>query len=257
MPAAGESIPWKKQSVPPELGDDEVHVWFFPLQLPSQKAERWVKLLAPDESERANRFAFPHLRERYIAAHGMTRLLLGDYLRSDPASLRFEISARGKPSLAGDPIHFNLSHTQDAGLLAVTRLGEIGVDIERLDRKIDRHGIAERFFSKAEAAELGSLPGEQQPEGFFNFWTRKEAWLKATGVGISEGLNKVEFNCRPGERARLLRIDGNSDAAAEWLIESFRPPGDHLGAIALKAGSARVNYFQFDDDPPTSARKAY
>ncbi len=206
-------------------------------------------MLAPSEREQAGKFAFPHLRERYIAAHATMRRLLGGYLHADPASLVFEISSRGKPFLAGHPLHFNLSHTEDQGLLAVTRVGEVGVDIERLNRKLDRPGIAQRFFSKAEAAALASLPEAQQAEGFCNLWTRKEAWLKATGVGISEGLHKVEFNCQPGEPARLLRIDGDESAAAGWLVQSFRPPGECVGALVLRAATANVHYFQLQPTP--------
>lgn len=245
VPKSDESIPWEKRAVPPELGDNDAHVWFFPLIVPLEKSRGWHAILSAEETDRAQRFAFPYLRERYVAAHVVMRQLLGGYLNADPAGLHFEITERGKPSLPGNSVHFNLSHTQDAGLFAVTPMGEIGVDIERLDRKIDRHGIAGRFFSKAEAAELAALTEENQAEGFCNLWTRKEAWLKATGVGISDGLNKVEFNCRPGYAARLLRIDGDSNAAREWLIDSFRPPGDHVGAIAVRAFSAHVRYFCF------------
>lgn len=248
MPDAGEIIPWEPRVVPPKLGDSEVHVWYFSLRIPSGRAAGWNALLSPDEIDRAARFAFPHLRERYVAAHAILRRLLGAYLNVDPPTLRFKIAERGKPSLAGDPVHFNLSHTRDAGLFAVTRVGEIGVDMERLDRKVDRHGIAERFFSKFEAGELAALSEEDQAEGFCNLWTRKEGWLKATGVGISEGLSKIEFNCQPGEPARLLRIDGDPTKAADWLIESLRPTLNHIGAIALRAKEAQVRVFSYAAD---------
>ncbi len=131
----------------------------------------------------------------------------------------------------------------------MTRAGEVGVDIESIDRQVDRAGIAGRFFSRAEADELASLPPDLQPEAFCNLWTRKEAWLKATGVGISEGLNQVEFNCRPGESARLLRINGDERAAAVWFLQSLRPPGEHGGAVAVQANDVKVRCFQFVDQP--------
>lgn len=245
VPESAEPISWEARVVPPELGGDEVHVWFFPLVVPEEKLEEWRRLLSPEEQARAVRFAFPYLRDRFVAAHATTRRLLGEYLGRDPATLTFEIADRGKPSLPGHPMHFNLSHTQEAGLLAVTRIAQIGVDIEQLDRKVDRHGIASRFFSQAESHELANLPDADQAEGFCNLWTRKEAWLKATGVGISEGLNKVEFNCRPGEAARLLRISGEECEAAAWQIRSFRPPGNHVGVIAVQAASLRTRYFRY------------
>jgi 4'-phosphopantetheinyl transferase len=246
--ASVEAAPsWASQAGPPELGADEVHVWHFPLVIPPGREADWRAVLSPAERERADKFAFPHLRERYLAAHAIMRRLLGGYLCVDPASLAFEIAERGKPSLPGHPLHFNLSHTNDHGLLAVTRAGAVGVDIESIDRQVDRAGIAGRFFSRAEADELASLPPDLQPEAFCNLWTRKEAWLKATGVGISEGLNQVEFNCRPGEPARLLRIGGDEREAAGWFLHSFRPPGEHLGAVAVRARDVKVRCFEFVD----------
>jgi len=242
--ASLESAPaWEAQASPPELGAEEVHVWHFPLVISAGREADWRAVLSPPERERAAKFAFPRLRERYIAAHTIMRRLLGGYLRVDPANLVFAIAGRGKPSLPGHPLHFNLSHTNDHGLLAVTRAGEVGVDIESIDRKLDRAGIAGRFFSRAEAEELASLPEEQQAEAFCNLWTRKEAWLKATGVGISEGLSQVEFNCRPGEPARLLRLDGDASGAAGWFVESFDSPGGGIGSVVIRAPAPPVRRF--------------
>ncbi len=246
MTSVASAPPWESRSQPPELGAGEVHVWHFPLLIPAGRQTDWRAVLSPAERERADKFAFPHLRERYVAAHAVLRRLLGDYLRVEPASFRFEIAVRGKPSLPGLPLHFNLSHTNDQGLLAVTRVAEVGVDIECLDRKLDRAGIAERFFSRAEADELASLPEEEQVEAFGNLWTRKEAWLKATGIGISEGLNQVEFNCRPGEPARLLRLSGHPDDS--WQVRAFRPLPDHVGAVAVRADHLRVAGFGWCQD---------
>lgn len=245
--SSAESAPsWELRSSPRELGAGEVHVWHFPLMIPAGREDNWRCVLSPAERQRADRFAFPHLRERYVAAHAILRRLLGDYLHVEPASFLFEIAERGKPSLPGHPLHFNLSHTNDQGLLAVTRVAEVGVDIERLDRKLDRAGIAERFFSRAEADDLASLPEAEQVEAFGNLWTRKEAWLKATGIGISEGLNQVEFNCRPGEPAKLLRLAGHPDHS--WQVRSFRPLPDHVGAVAVRAGELRVAGFGWRPD---------
>lgn len=247
MTGARADEAWEPRAQPPELGAGEVHVWHFRLVIPEGRETDWRAVLSAPERERADKFAFPHLRERYVVAHAIMRQLLGGYLRVDPASFVYEIAERGKPSLPGKPLHFNLSHANEHGLLAVTKAGEVGVDIESIDRKLDRTGIAERFFSRAEADELASLSPELQPEAFCNLWTRKEAWLKATGAGISEGLNQVEFNCRPGEPARLLRIKGDEREAASWFIQSFRPPDGHVGAIALRAKHTRVRCFAFAD----------
>jgi 4'-phosphopantetheinyl transferase len=246
MTPPSPEVEWPVQSAPAKLGAAEVHLWHLRLIIPAGQADAWSARLAPDERQRAERFAFPHLRERFVAAHAQLRRLLGAYLDLAPERLEFEITERGKPSLPGCPLHFNLSHTNDHALVAVTRAGEIGVDLECLDRAVDRSGIARRFFSAAEAAELGALPEAQQIEGFFNLWTRKEAWLKCTGQGISDGLNRVEFNCRPGQPARLLRIDGDERKAEGWWIESFQAPGRSVGAVAIRLPAVRLQRFAFE-----------
>ncbi len=243
-----ESSPrWQSATTPPELGDGDVHVWHLPLSIDDVRLEQCLQVLATDETERAARFAFPYLRQRYIAAHGMLRLILGAMLNRDPAGLEFRKGDHGKPYLPGGELQFNLSHSNEQGLLAVTRRAEIGVDIEGMSRKLDTGGIAERFFSAREAEELFSLEAEAQRHGFFNLWTRKEAWLKATGIGISEGLNKVEFNCRPGDPARLVRINGREAEAQTWHVSTFLTPAEgFIGSVALEAQPSQIRFFAHD-----------
>lgn len=237
------SIEWQTRTVPASLEDREIHVWYLPLKLSEPDQIRFGAMLDEDESQRAGRLAFPHLRERYIAAHGVMRWLLGRYLGRDPQSLRFTKGPHGKPYLKDVSLQFNLSHSDQHALLAVTRLAEVGIDIEGLERKVEVDGIAKRFFSEAEAQELFELSGSDRRMGFLNLWTRKEAWLKATGIGISEGLNQVEFNCRPGETARLLRIKGDSSEAASWTILSFDTPAESFkGALAVRDNPGRVTF---------------
>jgi len=238
---------WQSATTPPELGDRDVHVWHLPLSINDMRLEQCLQVLAMEETERAAKFAFPYLRQRYIAAHGMLRLILGGVLNRDPASLRFRTGDHGKPFLVGGRLHFNLSHSNEQGLLAVTRMTGIGVDIEGMSRKVDTRGIAERFFSESEAAELFALDDDARRHGFFNLWTRKEAWLKATGIGISEGLNKVEFNCRPGDPARLLRIHGRSEAAKRWHVRTFSTPAaGFVGSLAIEAEPETFQFFAYD-----------
>jgi len=238
---------WQPATTPPDLGERDIHIWYLPLSIDDHRLEQCLQVLAYEETERAAKFAFPFLRQRYIAAHGMLRLILGSSLNRDPAGLSFRTGDHGKPFLIGDELQFNLSHGSEHGLLAVTRNTEIGVDIEGMSRKVDTGGIAERFFSKSEAGELFSLNADQQRHGFFNLWTRKEAWLKATGIGISEGLNKVEFNCRPGDPARLLRINGQAEQAENWHISTFSTPAEEfIGSVAIETEPSQIQFFAYD-----------
>ena len=139
---------WQPATTPPELADGEIHLWYLPLSITDDRLEQFLGVLSIEETERAARFAFPYLRQRYIAAHGMLRLILGSALNRDPAGLAFRKGDHGKPFLIHEELQFNLSHSSEHGLLAVTRQTEIGVDIEGMSRKVDTGGIAERFFSE-------------------------------------------------------------------------------------------------------------
>lgn len=247
MTSSDQSPHWQSATTPPDLGERDVQIWHLPLSINDGRLEQCLQVLATEETERAAKFAFPYLRQRYIAAHGMLRLILGAVLNREPASLEFRKGDHGKPFLMGEELQFNLSHSHEHGLLAVTGMTEIGVDIEGLGRKVDTGGIAERFFSEQEAAELLALEADAQRHGFFNLWTRKEAWLKATGIGISEGLNKVEFNCRPGDPARLLRINGGEQAAKNWHVRTFSTPASgFIGSVAIEAEPAKIQFFAYD-----------
>lgn len=211
------------------------------------RLEQCLTVLGPQEHERAAKFAFPYLRQRYIAAHGLLRLILASIVNCDARDLEFGTGEHGKPFLVGEELQFNLSHSEEQGMLAVTRLAEIGVDVESMERKVEIRGIAERFFSESESAELFELNSHEQCEGFFNLWTRKEAWLKATGIGISQGLNKIEFNCRPGDPAQLHRIEGKKAGAAGWHVQTFSTPTlGFVGSLAIEAAPAEVSFFSFE-----------
>ncbi|HAV62981.1 MAG TPA: 4'-phosphopantetheinyl transferase [Verrucomicrobiales bacterium] len=241
MIGGGQVVEWVPRSRPPDLEEAGVHVWHLDLSQPDLDPA----VLSEAERERAGKFAFSHLQERYVAAHVQTRMLLGAYLSRDPAAIEYWVSVRGKPHLAGGELHFNLSHTAGHALLAVCRSAEIGVDVECVSRNLDRNGIAERFFSTSEAEALKLLPDHAQAEGFFGLWTRKEAWLKATGIGISDGLSRVEFNCDPAEAPRVVRIDGSEDSAAGWQVLSLRPLADHIAAVAWQGPPFAVETFRF------------
>ena len=170
--------------------------------------------------------------------------MLAQYAGCDPAAFRFTYSAHGKPALAANPnLHFNVSHSGDLALIVLARLGDIGVDVEPIRELRDASDLVKRFFSARESALFHQLPEADRPEAFFNLWTRKESWLKATGTGISGGLNQVEVSFLNGEPARVLSIAGDSREASAWTLHAVNPAPGWAAAIAVRAREPEVSCF--------------
>lgn len=230
------------------LEPGEIHVWRVPLVAPpdatdvrSADAER---VLSPDEHDRAARFALPHLRSRWVAARAALRAILGSYLDRPAASLVFAIGPRGKPSLEG-PLHFNLAHSGDLALVAVTSAGPIGVDLERVRPVHEAEAIARRFFSPEECADLAAVSHTDRDYAFLSCWTRKEALLKASGEGLALPLDRFRVSLTPGTPARLLSVGGDEAAAAAWWLAHLDPAPGFVGAVALRGMTGTVLSFQF------------
>jgi 4'-phosphopantetheinyl transferase len=233
----------------PCMEKDEIHVWLICLDQSPLESQGLYSLLAPEESERASRFHFDRHRERFIVAHLSLRLILGRYLRQRPEQLRFRSNAYGKPALdveegdgggGGEPFHFNLSHSEDMALLAIGRGRAVGVDLECVRADFAYEQIAERFFSPRETATLGSLPPELQPEAFFNCWTRKEAYIKARGEGLSLALDGFEVSLIPGERAALLNVRDDPEETARWSLRELSVGPGYAAALAVEGHDWRL-----------------
>jgi len=213
-----------------------VEVWSCGLESAAQLAARYLPLLSADETERAARFRFGHLRDAYVLARGVTRTLLARCIGADPRSLRFAYATYGKPTLEGiDGLHFNASHSGTLLVCAVTAAGPVGVDIERLRPMPDARNIAGRFFSTAEAQRVLAAPPEAIDARFFEIWTRKEAFLKATGEGFSRALASFTVSSGDAEAPRLERIAEPDDDPALWTLRAFVPAESYLGALAVRA----------------------
>lgn len=236
------------------LRPDEVHVWLASLDLPGSKVVTFKRTLADEEIKRAERFHFDKDRDRFIVARGLLRKILGCYARKEPGGLQFRYSAYGKPELTdeadGQNVCFNVSHSHGLALYAVTHNRGIGVDIELIRPDFADEKIAERFFSTGEVATLRSLPKEVQPRAFFNCWTRKEAYLKALGDGLSRPLGDFEVSLVPGEPAKLLRVGWDPAEIQRWSLRELEPAFGYVGAIAVEGQDCRIVYRQWRDDPP-------
>jgi 4'-phosphopantetheinyl transferase len=238
--------------LPPErwsLGTSDVHVWAARLDLPSEALVRLAAMLSQDESERAARFRFDTHRDRFIAARGILRSLLGAYLRSPPGELRFEYGPNGKPALAAtfveSGVSFNLAHSEELALIAVTRLGPIGVDVEQIRPVTEPDELVARFFSPRETALFQTLPTSQKSAAFFNLWTRKEAWLKATGEGIAHSLNRVEVTFLPREPARFLSLPEGPELKSDWALRELTPATGFVGAVTIPDLQFSICNYQF------------
>ena len=204
-------------------------------------------MLSEDEHRRAERFRAGSLRNRYIAGRGTLRMLLAQYLRIDPASFSLNYQAHGKPKL-GPPwnacgVEFNVSHSQELAVYAFTRGREIGVDVECIRPMPNAAELLERFFSPEEVQQWQQMPGERQLRTFFLGWTRKEAWLKAVGSGLSFPLN--QFCVTLDDPARVLSIRGNTDEATQWWLESCEPCDGYVATVAMRGQAGAVRKWRF------------
>lgn len=225
----------------PDLARDEVHVWSIALSQAQQRVHELSTLLAEDERERAARFQFESLRRRFIVAHGAVRLLLAEYTGVVPQALQFTYGSFGKPALTSPrELRFNLSHAEELALLAITREHEVGVDVEHLRPVSEMDQIARSNFSPNEVAALLRLEARQRQLSFFNCWTRKEAFIKAHGAGLSMPLDRFEVSFVLNEKARLLTIDGDKQRAAQWSLLALHPAEGYVAALAVAAPKVKV-----------------
>lgn len=235
------------------LGSDEVHVWRASLDESQTEIDRFLHTLAADEQSRAARFHFQRDHERFIVAHGILRTILGFYLNRAPNSLSFCYGLHGKPALVVEPggatICFNMSHSRGVALYAVSRGRKVGIDVESIRSLGDEHEkIVDRFFSRRETASLRALPTDLQNYAFFLCWTRKEAYIKARGEGLSLPLDQFDVSLIPGEPAALLSTRPDSDEAFRWNLRELDLTSGYVGALAVEGGGWSLSSFQWPRD---------
>jgi 4'-phosphopantetheinyl transferase len=236
---------WQSVTQPPPLTTEDVHVWRIVLEISETLLARFRDILADDERRRAERFHFEKDRRHFIAGRGALRTLLAGYRACRPEEVHFAYSNYGKPRLVdtdnGENIRFNLTHSHGLALLAVTRERDIGVDVERLrDMERDGEPLAERFFSPREAATLRSLPPQLRREAFFYCWTRKEAYIKANGKGLSLPLDQFDVSLHPDQPVALLATHYDPPDAQRWSMRSLHPGEGYVGALAVEGHSWRL-----------------
>lgn len=233
------------------LGVGDVHVWWLDLARPAYPLERLEAWLDASELDRASRFRSELHRSRYVAAHGQMRALLGTYTGAAAPAIHLVEAEHGKPRLhpaspiaPGQPqIEFNLSHSGDQGLIAVGRGVSLGADIEVEHSIPDLLGLARAHFTNSELQDLLSLHVARRHEGFFAAWTRKEAYVKALGAGLSVPLDSFEVSLLPDASPGFRSIGGSMEAASAWTLWADRPTLNSWAAVAVHRPLAKVRAF--------------
>ncbi len=211
-------------------GTGEAWLHFGTLRSLAQRSAHFLSLLDQEELARAERFRFAKDRERFIVGHGLLRELLGRYLHRSPKDLVLLRGEFGKPYLAGDPLHFNLSDTKDAVLVALADQ-PIGADIETMNRNTDHERVAEHYFTKPEVESI--MHAQDGKRRFLELWTRKEAVLKACGVGLMDDLHSLNVGDAYNEMT-ISHPDFVRMAGAEYHVRTACVGRDHLVSIAAE-----------------------
>jgi medium-chain acyl-[acyl-carrier-protein] hydrolase len=224
---------WHKPPQPPALAEDEVQIYRFGLKRPAEEVAHLAPLLDPSERERADKFRFPADRDQYIVGRALLRCLLAAHVRQAPQELRFAYAAAGKPLLRDHGLQFNLAHSGGLALLALAGRRAVGVDVEHLNRPIEITCIADRYFNPEEQAVLKAEPAAERLPAFFRAWTRKEAYMKATGQGLSMPLERFAVLPAPGASALRLQTLDPPQEAARWSLRDLDVQPAYVGAVAV------------------------
>jgi 4'-phosphopantetheinyl transferase len=225
------------------LASDEVHVWHAPLERLLHALPRLSALLSPDEQQRCGRYLRECDRAQFALSRGILRQLLARYCGIPGEAIVFHYSTRGRPTLpasaASGQLQFSVSHTRGMAVYALTRERRIGIDVEQVRPVQAQDLVVSQHFAEEEVAAYSRLSGDARQRGFFNGWTRKEAFVKALGEGLSHPLSAFAVTLTPGEPARLLRID--SGFPEQWLLCDLTQEPSHIIALAAEGTSLRIS----------------
>lgn len=239
---------WQQQPTTLTLLENEVHVLCASLDPPSNQIDEMWQFLSADERDRAYSFRFFTDRHRFVAAHGQLRIILGQYMGVKPNHLRFHQTEYGKPYVVCEPglraPDFNMSNSHGLILYAFTNQRAVGVDVEYIRQELAEEQIAERFFSSGEVSALRSLPVELRVRSFFNCWTRKEAFIKAKGIGLSLPLDQFEVALSPEEPAALLKTGWDESETRRWCLHDLDVSPNFAAALAVEGHGHEIKCWQ-------------
>jgi 4'-phosphopantetheinyl transferase len=235
------------------LARNEVHIWRVTLELPTVNPNLLRDLLSSNERARAERFVFSQHRDRFIVAHGFLRVILSSYLNCSPAEIAFTYDEHGKPWLLspdhhGGKLNFNLAHSAMLAIYGVTLGRAIGVDIEHIRTDFAVDEIARSAFSANDAHCLFSLPPHERQKAFFDGWTRKEAFIKAKGTGLSLPLDQFDVTLAPGEPAALLETRWDKSEVQLWSLRAMDVAPDYAASIAVQGHDWSLKCWQANQE---------
>ena len=233
----------------PALSPQQVHLWRIRLDRPPAAHAVLAECLSPEEQRRAERFVRDQDRQRFIVSHAALRMILGQYLGLPPGRVEMEVAAGGKPSLAPSPgllpLRFNLSHSEERALVGITLDQRIGVDVEHWRAVVDAENIVKRYFSVGERTRWQTLAEDERRDAFFRGWTRKEAYLKARGVGLSAGLDQFDVSLVPGQPTRLVEGGETNHTATPWQVYDVSPGRGYSAAFAVEGEIETASLFDW------------
>jgi 4'-phosphopantetheinyl transferase len=239
-----ESSKWLEPPDALSLDAGQVHVWRIGLEQDDDLLQRFRRTLTPEELDRAGRFHFERLQRHFVASRGFLRYVLARYLAVKPEELTFSYNSYGKPALAGEhSLQFNMSHSHEVALVAVTREAAVGVDVEHIRADFASEEIATRFFSRLEVETFSSLPKEERVAAFFRCWARKEAYIKAIGKGLSQPLDGFDVTLAPTDPAALLRAD--AEDTATWSMTDIDVGSDYASALAVEGTISEITLWRY------------
>ena len=224
----------------------QVHLWFVDKKNHKDRLTSYWSILNELEKEKATKYRFEKDRDCSIIARGVIRMLLGNYLKIHPKDVKLKLGEFGKPFLNElSDIQFNVSHSAETIVLAFIKKDKIGVDVEHTKRNIEVNTIAKQFFSKEEITALFSLDEKFQKQAFYNCWTRKEAFIKALGSGLSFPLDEFVVSLDSTKNAQLLETKWNLKEKENWTLKSFEPAKNYIGAFSVKGKVTDVQYWKY------------
>jgi 4'-phosphopantetheinyl transferase len=232
---------------PLKINADEIHLWFaFPNEIQdTELLSAYKKLMTPEEQAQQLRFHFAKHRHQYLVTRALVRTTLSRYIEMDSRHWRFSKNAYGRPEIIASagmlPLRFNLSHTDGLIICGVVLKQDIGVDVENLERNGATVDIADRFFSSQETKDLYAIPFEEKRARFFDYWTLKESYIKARGMGLSLPLEQFTFHLSENEPLRISFDSQIQDDPNKWQFWLLKPTQHHKVAMSL-CRDAKVKY---------------
>lgn len=225
---------------------NEVHLWYLNVEDHKNRLAVYEELLDNEEKEKAYRYKFDKDRNCSIIARGVLRTLLGSYSNELPERITFSFGPFGKPEVYNNSgIQFNISHSRDAIVLGFIKNDAIGVDVEFMDEKIDALQIAKHFFSNEERVALSAVSEDERVEAFYNCWTRKEAFIKALGDGLSFPLDQFVVSLTPALKAELLKTKWDQMEKEKWALHSFNPEKKYVSAFTVNGKVSDIKLWKY------------